>query len=106
LPLAEWVIGRRLEDARAVLYRMHVVPVYVFHPHVHGVAHRVRRAGCARCLMRAAVRHDDRAIAEDELRAMGADAQAHPEAEDVAEPAARLLHVFIGEHRDYRCRWH
>src|SRR5260221_13449762 len=91
---------------------MFVVPIYVRDPHVHGVAQlvRVRRARLGAvwrvdALAHALLRHDDRAIAEDELGTMIRDAQPHPEAEGVAEPVTRRAHILVAEHGDDRRCW-
>ena len=54
--------------------------------------------------LRVALGHDDCAVAETELHAVVADAQANAETERVAEPVCRLSYVRLGELRNDRRR--
>ncbi len=84
------------DDARAVFLSTCVVLVHIFDAHMHRVAHHVRRVGYV--ARRPSIGQDHRAIAKYKLHPMRAYPQAHPEAEGVAQPVARLHHILIAQH--------
>jgi hypothetical protein len=85
-----------LKNPRARSLGLFVVAVRVCHPHVHFVRDRIGGEPS----LSATSGHDDRAVAEDKLGAMLADAKALSESKRAAEPGARLGYVVVCQHWD------
>src|SRR5438270_4376645 len=98
LPLAVRVVGRRTEYASTPQHRATVVQVDVLDAH-HD---RVRAARA----LRLSVHDDDRARADEQLRAMALRLPSLDEAERVAQPVDRLTDARIHEHRHHCTRRH
>ncbi len=96
MPLPVRVVGRRLKDSRTGPLGLLVVSVRV----VDADEHRVRDRLPVDASLRTASGDDDSAVAEDELRAVVADAKALFESERAAEPRACLGHIVVGQDRD------
>ena len=82
-----------------MLAGMCAMAIHVGDTHMYLVA-------CVGTYANAPLHQDDRAIAKDQLRAVGADAQPLPKAKGRAEPVARLPHILIRQRRNHRSRWH
>src|SRR4051794_817029 len=68
LPFAVWEVAGGIEYSGAVCARILVVPVDVFDAHHHGVGHRTRLRD--RAAVAVGGHHDERRIADPELRTM------------------------------------